>query len=166
MAFDGFIKIDGIPGESTDAKHKDWIELLSYSHSVEQPISKTASSSGGASAERANLGAFYITKTVDKASPKLFDAAVTGKHIKEIVVEVCRSGGEKQKYYEIKMEHVLISNYTHDGNNAGADAQFPTETVVFAPGKIIVTYVQQKRTDGQGSGQIAAGWDAMQNKTC
>ncbi|WP_353327541.1 type VI secretion system tube protein Hcp, partial [Chitiniphilus shinanonensis] len=27
MAFDAFIKIDGIPGESTDDKHKDWIEI-------------------------------------------------------------------------------------------------------------------------------------------
>jgi type VI secretion system secreted protein Hcp len=90
---------------------------------------------------------------------------VTGKHIKEIVVEVCRSGGEKQKYYEIRMEQVLISNYSHDGENNG-DAQFPTETIVFEPGKINVTYFQQKRTDGQSGGQIAAGWDAMQNKVC
>jgi type VI secretion system secreted protein Hcp len=29
MAFDGFMKIDGIPGESTDAKHNGWIEILS-----------------------------------------------------------------------------------------------------------------------------------------
>ena len=27
MAFDAFIKIDGIPGESTDEKHKEWIEV-------------------------------------------------------------------------------------------------------------------------------------------
>ena len=30
MAFDAFLKIDGIPGESTDDKHKDWIEILSF----------------------------------------------------------------------------------------------------------------------------------------
>ena len=28
MAFDAFLKIDGIPGESTDDKHKDWIANL------------------------------------------------------------------------------------------------------------------------------------------
>jgi hypothetical protein len=28
-----FLKIDGIKGESTDNGHKDWIELLSFSHS-------------------------------------------------------------------------------------------------------------------------------------
>ena len=26
MAFDCFLKIEGVPGESTDDKHKDWIE--------------------------------------------------------------------------------------------------------------------------------------------
>ena len=29
MAFDAFLKIDGIKGESTDSKHKDEINLLS-----------------------------------------------------------------------------------------------------------------------------------------
>ena len=27
MAFDAFLKIDGIPGESSDEKHADWIEI-------------------------------------------------------------------------------------------------------------------------------------------
>lgn len=31
MAFDVFIKIDGIPGESSDDKHKEWIEVLGFS---------------------------------------------------------------------------------------------------------------------------------------
>jgi hypothetical protein len=34
MAFDAFLKIDGIPGESTDDKHKDWIEILSFAHGL------------------------------------------------------------------------------------------------------------------------------------
>lgn len=28
--------VNGVPGESTDDKHKDWIEVLSYSHTVNQ----------------------------------------------------------------------------------------------------------------------------------
>jgi hypothetical protein len=27
-----FLKIDGIKGESTDAGHKDWIEMLNFRH--------------------------------------------------------------------------------------------------------------------------------------
>ena len=30
MAFDAFLKIEGIDGESTDDKHQKWIEILSY----------------------------------------------------------------------------------------------------------------------------------------
>ena len=54
MAFDAFLKIDGIPGESGDEKHKDWIEILSFAHGLEQPAQATASSAGGATAERVN----------------------------------------------------------------------------------------------------------------
>ena len=163
--FDAFIKIDGIQGESTDAKHKDWIEVLSYGHSVAQAISKTASSAGGASGERVDFGPLHIVKAVDRASPKLFDFACAGRHIKEITIEVCRAGGDKQKYIEIKIEQALISNYSHSGENSGT-AEFPTETVVFAPGILRITYFQQKRSDGQGGGQVAAGWDLTQNKAC
>ncbi|MDR2015728.1 MAG: type VI secretion system tube protein Hcp, partial [Azoarcus sp.] len=58
MAFDAFLKIEGIPGESKDSGHDGWIEILSYHHGVNQPASKTASSAGGATAERVNFGDF------------------------------------------------------------------------------------------------------------
>jgi type VI protein secretion system component Hcp len=34
MAIDLFLKIDGIKGESTDSKHKDEVELLSFEPAV------------------------------------------------------------------------------------------------------------------------------------
>ena len=160
MAFDAFLKIDGIPGESTDEKHKDWIEILSYHHSVNQPVSSTASSAGGATAERADFGGFSITKLVDKATPKLFEASVTGKHIKEITLEVCRAGDDKQKFLEITLEQVLISHYIHEG-----DSDFPQESITLSPGKFKIVYSQQKRSDGIPGGNIVAGWDLTTNKT-
>jgi type VI protein secretion system component Hcp len=36
-AVDAFLKIDGVKGESLDDKHKNWIEVLSTSHSISQP---------------------------------------------------------------------------------------------------------------------------------
>ena len=159
MAFDAFLKIDGIPGESTDDKHKDWIEIKSYSHGASQSASSTASSSGGATAERVHLSDLSIEKLVDKATPKLFEACCVGKHIKEVVIEVCRSGKDKQKYLEIRMEQVLISSYHHDG---GGD--FPHESVGFNPGKLKIVYSQQKREDGSLGGNVSGGWDSIQNK--
>lgn len=162
MAFDAFIKIDGIPGESTDAKHKDWIEVVSYNHKIEQPASSTASSVGGATAERVNHGTFNILHQLDKATPKLLEACCTGKHIKEVVFELCRAGGDKIKYMEIKLEQVLISRVDEVGASEGG---FPTETIALSYGKIKWTYTQQKRADGSAGGNVSAGWDLTTNKT-
>lgn len=164
MAFDAFIKIDGIPGESTDAKHKDWIEVVSYNHKIEQPASSTASSVGGATAERVNHGTFNVVHQLDKATPKLLEACCTGKHIKEVVFELCRAGGDKVKYMEIKLEQVLISR-VEDVGAAEAGLGYPTETIALSYGKIKWTYTQQKRADGAAGGNVSAGWDLTANKT-
>lgn len=76
MAFDTFIKIDGIPGESSDDKHKDWIEVVSYDHQIEQPASSTASSVGGATAERVNHGTLnFVTSSTRRRRSSLKPAA-------------------------------------------------------------------------------------------
>jgi type VI secretion system secreted protein Hcp len=159
--FDAFVKVEGIPGESTDSRHTDWIEILSFNHGVVQPASTTASSSGGASSERATFSSINITKLVDKSSPKLYEASFTGKHISKVTMSFCRSGGDKEKYLEIVMEQVLITSFTQGGGTGSAD--FPTESLSFVPGKIKMTYTQQKR-DGKPGGNVAAGWDLTANK--
>ncbi len=62
MAFDAFLKIDGIPGESTDDKHKDWIEILSFSHGLSQAATGSRSSGGAATAERCQPQGFFHRK--------------------------------------------------------------------------------------------------------
>jgi type VI secretion system secreted protein Hcp len=160
MAFDAFLKIDGIPGESTDDKHKDWIEVLSYDWGVSQPTSATASSSGGASQERANFQDFTIAKALDKATPKLAVACAGGEHIKTVTLELCRAGKDKVKYMEYKLTNCIISQI----NNAGGGEGEPNESLSFNYGKVEWTYTQQKRADGSAGGQIPAGWDLQVNK--
>lgn len=60
MAFDAFIYIDGIEGESTDDKHQGWSEILSFGCGHSQTVSRTASSAGGAGAERADFRNFQF----------------------------------------------------------------------------------------------------------
>jgi type VI secretion system secreted protein Hcp len=163
MAFDAFLKIDGIPGESTDDKHKDWIEILSYSHGITQPSSATASSAGGGTTERVNHADFSLVKHLDKASPKLYELCCTGKHIPTVTVELCRAGGDKLKYMEVKMEQVIISAVSPGGASGSGDS-LPSEHVSFNYGKIKWTYTQQKRTDGSGGGNVTGGWDLTANK--
>lgn len=110
FAFDCFLKIDGIPGESLDDKHKDWIEVLSYSHEVRMPVFSSAFGAGHVAGDSEH-DAFLIVKELDKSSPKLAEALCTGKHIPNIRLELCRAGGDKEKYMEYEMEDVIISGY-------------------------------------------------------
>ena len=159
MAFDSFIKIDGIPGESLDDKHKDWIEITDYNFGVHQSTSATASSSGGASSGRATLADFSFTKLLDKASSKLFEASCAGKHISKLTLSLNRAGGDKLKYFEIELEEVIISDFAHGGGSGE-----PVEYVQINYGRIKTTYTQQKRSSGGAGGNITGGWDRISNK--
>lgn len=159
MAQDAFLKIEGIQGESKDDKYKDWIEITSFSLGVVQPTSATASSSGGGSSERANFHDLMIIKEIDKASPKLNLYCAAGNHIKEVILDLCRAGGEKLKYMQYKLSNVIISSIITNGTHG-----IPTETLHFNYGKIEWTYTQQRRSDGLGGGNLATGWSVETNK--
>jgi type VI secretion system secreted protein Hcp len=165
MAFDAFLKIATIEGESTDDKHKGWIELLSYEHQVSQPTSGSVSSGGGRSSQRVDHGNFTVLKAVDKATPKLFLSCCNGEHISEIKMEICRSSQDKMKYYEVVMSDVMVSSVSCTGQAKGAaSAPLPTEEVSFAYGKIKWTYTQTDHKTGKPSGDVAGEWDLHSNK--
>jgi type VI secretion system secreted protein Hcp len=163
MAFDCFMKVDGIPGESTDDKHKDWIEVLSYSGGVSQPASGSASTAGGRSAERANFQDFSVVKDLDKASAKLFLACAKGDHIKKIEIELCRAAGDKQKYMKYDLSDVIVSGVRPGGSAQGGET-LPLEEVSFNYGKIEWTYTETDHKTGKPKGDVKAHWDLTINK--
>ncbi len=161
MSFDAFLFIEGIPGESTDSKFTDQIEILSYSHGLSQPTTATASSVGGGTSGRCNHNDFSIVKELDKASPILSQQCSEGKHIPEVTLTLCRAGGEKVPFMEYKMSDVVISSVSPGGSSQGEGV--PLEEVSFNYGKIEWTYTQQKRADGGGGGNTAGSWDLKAN---
>ena len=163
MAFDSFLKIDVIPGESTDDKHKDWIEVLSYSCGVSQPASGSSSTAGARSAERCNHNDFSVVKALDKSSPKLFLACCNGTHIKEVKIELCRAAGDKTKYMEYKLSDVIISSYRPGGSAQGGET-LPLEEVSFNYGKIELSYTATDHKTGKPCGDVKANWDLTANK--
>jgi type VI secretion system secreted protein Hcp len=80
MATDIFAKIGDIKGESLDAKHKDEIEVLSFSWGVAN------SGSAGSGAGRATFQDLSIVHGIDKATPELLKACATGLHIKDATI--------------------------------------------------------------------------------
>lgn len=162
MAFDAFLKIDGVPGESTDDKHKDWIEVLSFSHGISQPATSSASAAGGRGAERCKHADFSVVKALDKSTAKLALYCCNGSHVKEVKLELCRSAGDKQKYMEFKMSDVVVSSYRPGGSFGGES--IPLEEIGFNYGKIEWTYTESDHQTGKPKGDVKAHWDLIANK--
>lgn len=163
MAYDAYLKIEGVPGEATDAKHKEWIEILSYSHGVSQMASSSASTAGGRSSERCDHQDFSIVKSLDAASPKLNLFCCNGKHIGAITVSISRATGDKQQYMEYKLSDVIVSSVQIGGNSGGGDS-VPTEQVSFNYGKIEWTYTKTDHKTGKSGGNVASHWDQIENQ--
>ncbi len=156
MAFDAFLKIDGIAGESSDAKHKDELEIFSFSFGCTQPTSPT-----DPGAARASFSDFNVVSRTQKSSPALFLACASGQHIPKAVLTVRKAGGEQQEYLKWTFSDLLVSSFQPAGASGGED--FPTESISFNFSKIEVQY-KQIAADGTLGPPITAGWDLAANK--
>jgi type VI secretion system secreted protein Hcp len=163
MPFDAFLKIDGVPGESTDSKHKEWIEVLSYSHGLHQTGGGSNSSGGARSAGRTDHADFSIVKTLDKASPVLALTCSNGKHIPKVTMTLNRATGDKQEYMKYDMEDVLVTSVRPGGSSKGGDT-LPLEEVSFNYGKITWEYTETDHKTGKAGGKITKWWSTVENK--
>jgi len=159
MAVDYFLKIDGIPGESHDDKHKDSIDLISWSWGQSQ--TGTHASGGGGGAGKVSMQDFHFVMKVNKATPKLILACASGDHIKKAVLTCRKAGKDQQEYLKYTFSDVLISSYQTGGSSAGDE--IPTESVSLNYTKMELEYKAQKE-DGTLEGGIKAGWDLKTNK--
>src|SRR5262245_1213752 len=111
---DYFLKIDGIPGESGDAKHKDEIQVLSFSFGESQ--AGTMAFGGGGGAGKVQMQDFHFMMNVNKASPKLFLTCATGEHIKNAVLTARKAGKDQQDYLKVTFTDLLVSSFQTNGD--------------------------------------------------
>lgn len=163
MAFDAFIKLTGIDGESTDSKHAKWIEISSFSWGVSQPAVGSRSAGAAAGSQRANFQDLSIVKRLDRASPKLALHCANGKKIPEVTLELCRATGDKQKYMEYKLSDVIVSSLQPSGASGGM-GEVPEEEVSFNYGKIEWKYTATDPKTGKAAGDVSAQWSLVENK--
>ena len=157
-AVDYFLKVDGIDGESTDDKHKNEIDLESWSWG--ETNSGTSRAGGGGGAGKVVMQDFHFVMKVNKATPKLMLACATGQHIKEAKLVCRKAGGDQQEYMSIKFSDLLVSSYQTGGSQGEV---IPVDQIGFNFSKIEFEYKPQK-ADGSLDAPIKTGYDLKLNK--
>jgi type VI secretion system secreted protein Hcp len=158
MAYDAFLKIDGIEGETTRRDHKGEIEILSFSWGVSNPA--TIGAGGGGGSGKASVSSFNVMRVTDKASPLLFQACCTGLHIPKAEARFYKAGGDEAVPYLLyEFEKVFIESVQWSGSSGGDDR--PTESLTLAFGKVQVTYTPQTDTGAKGSA-VVGSWNLME----
>ena len=148
-----FVKFDGIDGEARDVEHLGWSDLLSFDQAHAMPVD----TSTGLSTGRAVLEAILLSKSIDKASPKLAEAVLTGQTFPSVEIQLTDVGadGARVTYFAYKLENVRVVSYSVGGSSGGSA---PTEQISLNFGQIKVTYTEQDST-GRAKGEVDYTWN-------
>jgi type VI secretion system secreted protein Hcp len=148
------IKLGDIKGESVDSKHKDEIDILSWSWGVTSAYSSHVSSGAGAGASTVN--ALVLTKYIDQSSPIIFQNAVKGTLIKEatFVIQKVSGGSRPIEFIKIKLTDVFVTSVKPGGTN-GDDRQ--KEEIMLQFGSAEYSYIPV-RSDGSPGAAVTVSW--------
>src|SRR5262245_46733660 len=128
MAFDAFLKIDGVEGSSQQKGHEKEIEISSFSWGETNAGAAGTGSGGGAG--KVQMQDFHFTMATSVASPTLATKCASGEHIKEATLTCRKVGGEQFEFLKIKLSDVLISSYAL-GGSASADNPIDQASLAF-----------------------------------
>ena len=171
-AFDIYLKIDGIQGESTARGHEKEIIVRSYEQAVDATV--TSGGGGGGATGKATFSGARFRKPLDKASIPLMLACATGKHIKSARFAFRRQGSNSD-YYTITLEEISV---THIAQRAGDGPQFPLSFESLNQGAAVTEFLEDVTLhysrikwhylplgpDGRAGSPIDGGWDIKANK--
>jgi type VI secretion system secreted protein Hcp len=142
-AVDAFLKIDGIPGESTSKMHKDEIEILSWSWGMARPAGLGGA---GMSRERPCITELNVMKFLDKASPKLMNAVIVGTAIPKATLTLTTSGEFAPiNFFTVELSQVTVASVQDSGSS-----ERPMESLALRFTSAMVTYQMQKDDGSPG----------------
>jgi type VI secretion system secreted protein Hcp len=149
---DIFLKLDGISGESTDDDHKGEIDVEAFTFDAKRATGKV------------KFSPLRVIKVYDASSPKLMQAAATGRHIKSAVLTFRRSRDPNGvEFLTYKLSNVVVASYQEGGANADQRTLGSLEDEVgLNPAKVQVT---EKTIDASGKAGpvVSASFDLKHN---
>jgi type VI secretion system secreted protein Hcp len=154
-AVDYFLKLDGVPGDSTDSKHKGEIVLYAFSWGVHAPAGASGGNGGGVG-KPTPVDFSFITPT-GIASPKMFLACAAGTHIATGLLTVRKPGDRSIEYIKLKLTNVLLSSFVTTGDDAA-----PVDQVSMSFQQLDYSVYPQK-ADGSAGPAVTATWNFLKN---
>jgi type VI secretion system secreted protein Hcp len=165
MALDCFLKLDGIEGESFDAKHKREIDLLSFTFGMSSPRDYETHQA----TRRVSFSDADFTCYINAAYPRLCNACASNQKIKEATLFMRKAGtgknlGQTLEYANIKLTDVYISKcQLHGQENPGEAPDIPIVSFSLNFAKIEWEYREQLASGGL-QGPIKFNFDLMAGK--
>ncbi|HEX8713580.1 MAG TPA: type VI secretion system tube protein Hcp [Terracidiphilus sp.] len=156
MAVDYFLKLDGIEGESADEKHKNQIQLMSWSWGASNMSS--VAGTGGSGAGKVDMSDFNLMTFFDKSTPKFFKNISKGTHITKGTLEAVKSGADGKPYLKIDFQEIFITSL-----QMSASSEVPSVSITFTYNEIKVDYSQQDEK-GNLVSTGAVTYNTKQNK--
>jgi len=141
-----FLQISGIPGESADTQHINWIDVSSTSAGLVGPQQQIV---------------HFVTSSVSIASPPLLLAALSGQHLSNAVVAVRRGRTTNPDYLRYILTDVVVVNYSI----GGADGMAPGEQFNLSYSTLQIEY-RQLRPDGTYGPPSITCWDFVLGAPC
>jgi type VI secretion system secreted protein Hcp len=141
---DIFLKLDGISGESTDEDHKGEIDVEAFTFNTKRASGKV------------RFSPLRVIKVYDASSPKLMQAAASGRHIRSGTLTFRRSGDQNGvEFLTYKLSDLTVTAYQEGGANADDRTLGSLEDEVgLSPAKVQVT---EKTVDASGkSGPVVS----------
>src|SRR4051794_30618388 len=154
---DYFLRIDGMPGESLDERHADWIDLLTFSWGVSSSVNPLVTAPGPVAARSTPADFAFVART-SRASPRLFLACARGTKINNVVLEVVKPGPAQVVFLKVLLQDVRVASF----NEAPGDDGLPLDVVRLRYVKLTNTYVPQL-PDGRPGTPVVAGFDFAAN---
>jgi type VI secretion system secreted protein Hcp len=143
---DMLLQLAGVTGESGDVKHKDFIDLVSWSWDMSSPT--TPVSPGGHA--KTKIEDFKIVKRADRSSPVLIQYLYKGTVVKTGHLIVRKAGGaDPLTYYEIEFKNLRVTSFSTQTVNEEV-----LETVTFAFETATFKYTPQSGTGARGGGAV------------
>jgi type VI secretion system secreted protein Hcp len=153
---DIFLAIDGIPGDSDDAQHKNQISIESFAFAARRPSTRTSGS--------VRFSSLRLDKVYDVSSPRLLSAATSGRHLKTATVTFSTGSGAGTNILTYKLSDVAVSSYEQGGANPDTKPLGSLEEEIgLSPARVQVTE-KTFGADGSPGPVVTSNWQVPKSK--